>query len=60
MSRYVKQAEINGTRNLNDLIKISYRSTKLVLSVEQERELQDYILRASNIYSDHLLIMSEC
>ena len=46
LCRYVKQAQVMGSRDLN----IGYRSPQQVFSTDQERVLQNYIIRSANIY----------
>lgn len=46
LGHYVKQVEGMGSRYLN----IGYRPSQRVFSDEQETVLQDYLVRAANIY----------
>ena len=46
LRRYVKQAQVMGSRKLN----IGYKPNRQVFSAEQETVLQDYLVRAANIY----------
>ena len=46
LGRYVKQAQVMGSRELN----IGYKPNRQVFSAEQETVLQDYLVRAANIY----------
>lgn len=46
LSRYVKQAEVNGSREMQ----IGYRSPQRIFTMDQENILKEYIIKAANIY----------